>query len=265
MPHIGEELPGRDAWAVSPSGDRWSRPEGARGAPKGVLEGNNLVVKWFKIPWVVLWWRARCCPTVGGLLDASPTLTVPHLPILSQQRAHKTPQTGGGDAFPRGHPEPGGDALSLSLQTRPESRPSCPWWSRGAGGKPSCSARWTATRPPTSPCCGAARPSPPPGAPPTPAPPSRLSPTPCGCGWWLWARGTRGSTSAQPTTASAPRAPPCSSRRAVSTALPPGLVPHGGRPREPRATPSARPFPPAQVSESRWSPLQKSPKVPRPP
>lgn len=38
-----------------------------------------------------------------------------------------------------------------------------------------------------------------------------------------------------------------------------------GHPREPRATPSARPFPPAQVSESRWSPLQKSPRVPRPP
>lgn len=122
--------------------------------------------------------------------------------------------------FPRGQPEPGGEALSLSLQTRPGTCPSCPWWSRGAGGRPSCSARWTATRPPTSRCCGVSRPSPPRGAPPTPASPSRPSPTPCGCGWRRWARGTRGSTSARPTTASAPRPPPCSSRRAVSAVLP---------------------------------------------
>lgn len=207
-----------------------------------------------------------------------------------------TPQT------PRGGRSPasgavcwgaGGDTytmLSLSLQMPPRSHPSPRWCSPGGAVRPSCSAPPTASLPPTSSCTGgpATCPSPPRGARLTHASPSRRPPTPCGWGWGGWSCGTRGSTSARPTTAMAPRPRPCAWTWEVRAAPSHGhREPWVGVPVGPpmgvwlfrafrgvegmvfscaRGPPESPGLPPPpQGSRSRLSPCQKSPRAPQPP
>uniref|UniRef100_A0A663DJI4 Sialic acid binding Ig like lectin 1 n=1 Tax=Aquila chrysaetos chrysaetos TaxID=223781 RepID=A0A663DJI4_AQUCH len=162
----------------------------------------------------------------------------------------------------------------------------------GGGGRPSCSAPSTASHPPASPCAGvpASHPWSPRGARPSHASLSRWPPTPCGWRWGGWSCGTRGSTSARPTTATAPRPRPCTWTWEVRGGPEPWRAPYRrpggsscgtvalrslsggglgwccpvntqvlGCPR----LPSLPPLP--QASQSRLSPRQKSPKAPQPP
>lgn len=262
MPHIGEELPGRDAWAVSPSGDRWSRPEGA---PKGVLEGNNLVLKWFKIPWVVLRWRARCCPTGGGAAGCFPhphRAPSPHPePTTSAQNP---PNRRGGRVPPR---PPGARrrcaVLVLADAPRDPSFVSLvePWGGRQAellctvDSHPPADITLLRGRAPLASTRGPSDPRASVQAEPNTLRVRMVALGPGDAGLYVCSANNSFGTASTSLLLAA-----SGEHRAAG-----GFVPHGGRPREPRATPPARPFPPAQVSESRWSPLQKSPKVPRPP
>lgn len=228
---------------------------------------------------------------MGGPPPALPGLASRPFPL--RQTCHPPNPTGGAVPCQRscllGGGGGGHTALSLSLQMPPRSHPSPRWCSPGGGVRPSCSAPPTASRPPTSSCTGgpATRPSPPRGARPTHASPSRRPPTPCGWGWGGWSCGTRGSTSARPTTATAPRPRPCAWTWEVRAAPSHGhREPWVGVPVGPpvgvwlsgafrgiggmafscaRAPPDSPGLPPPpQGSRSQLSPRQKSPRAPQP-